>query len=465
MEDYESYTGRITYREIEFTFVFDKNVLKLIPPREKSKEVYFWFMKEVKKGVFTFGDPIYIGQNLIGHTNETGKKITFIPSQREVGHINSTLIIDVEYYIVNKYDRETIDRISIKGPEITHIFPTTIALNKIDWKENGEVSVSTKTFDETTTTKEVFNVGDKEISIYFGISISSTYKSGESPLGLNSTLLVEFEATSDYVFIVNLIKICKQFIQYLCYRKNVVFSSIELASPTPEGLHENFAQLYRVREDVIEYYPNERGRYISYDYVKGFIGEIINDIVSGNLYLKHLPETYDLGHHINASSFVMITAGFEWEFKRNYPEGIKKDAETQKAEENVEHLIDILIQSSTGKSKEILKYLKKSIGFKNLQSKIITFGNDYGVIADVFGQHLYRLNDKELNYNEMGQRLSEQRNNYAHGNIDKEFIGLALLDLMYLEYIIYIMQLKFYGLSDENIKKAINELFGRHLSL
>ena len=75
------------------------------------------------------------------------------------------------------------------------------------------------------------------------------------------------------------------------------------------------------------------------------------------------------------------------------------------------------------------------------------------------------LNGKELNYKDMGKRISDQRNNFAHGNLDKEFIGLSLLDLIYLQFIIYIMQLKFYEIEDEKIKKCINELFARNLSL
>ena len=59
----------------------------------------------------------------------------------------------------------------------------------------------------------------------------------------------------------------------------------------------------------------------------------------------------------------------------------------------------------------------------------------------------------------MGDRLANQRNNFAHGNLNKDFIGFSLLDLIYLEYIIYAMQLRYYGISDINIRKAINNLF------
>lgn len=62
----------------------------------------------------------------------------------------------------------------------------------------------------------------------------------------------------------------------------------------------------------------------------------------------------------------------------------------------------------------------------------------------------------------MGERLSSQRNNFAHGNLDKEFVGLSLLDLVFLEIVLYAMQLKYYGLEEIKIKKAINELFHKN---
>lgn len=466
MRDYDTYTGTINYKEIDFTFIFDKKKLKLIPPKEQKHEVDMWFMEKIENGVYTLGNPIYVDEIIYGIANETGKKIVLIPAHKSIGRINSTLIIDIEFYIINKYDREKIDRIAIKGPEITHIFPTTIALNKFDWEMNGKIGVSTKSFDETTTAKESFCMGDKELLIYFGISVSSTYKTGESPISLNSTMFIEFFPTDDYKFIVNLIKIAKQFIQYLCYRKNVIFSRIEISAPTSKGLHETFAVLHEAHENNIEeIYPIEKERLIKYDYLKGHLGSILNDIVNQNIYLEHIPESYEIGRHINAGRFVMITAAFEWEFKRNYPVGIEKSLKTREAEDNISNIIDKLIKENTGKSKEILKFLKKLIRSDNLASRIIEYGKHYGNISDIFGNHLYSINDKKLNYKEMGKRLSDQRNHFAHGDIDKEFIGLSLLDLVYLEYIIYIMQLKFYGIEDDEIKHAINDLFRCNIAL
>lgn len=40
---------------------------------------------------------------------------------------------------------------------------------------------------------------------------------------------------------------------------------------------------------------------------------------------------------------------------------------------------------------------------------------------------------------------------------------MSLLDLIFLEIVLYAMQLKYYGIEDINIKKAVNELFHKNL--
>ena len=94
-----------------------------------------------------------------------------------------------------------------------------------------------------------------------------------------------------------------------------------------------------------------------------------------------------------------------------------------------------------------------------MQKEIIQMGKDFSAIIGPFGDRLYQLNDQELKYSEMGQRLADQRNHFAHGDLNKEFIGLSLLDLIYMEYVVYALQLKHYGIEDKLIQKSINDLF------
>ena len=80
-----------------------------------------------------------------------------------------------------------------------------------------------------------------------------------------------------------------------------------------------------------------------------------------------------------------------------------------------------------------------------------------GALLEPFGQQLYGFNKEELNYTDMGKRLGDQRNYFAHGDLDKDFIGLSLLDLIFLQRIIYAMQLKISGLEDALYSTALTD--------
>ena len=59
------YTGTLSLKNIDFTFVFDKQELRLIPPQDKKIEVDLWFSEALGGGVYTRGDPIYIETPLV----------------------------------------------------------------------------------------------------------------------------------------------------------------------------------------------------------------------------------------------------------------------------------------------------------------------------------------------------------------------------------------------------------------
>ena len=461
------YTGTLTYKQIEFSFVFDGEELRLIPPKDKHHEVHMWFMKPLGNGAYTFGDPLYVEDDyLIGKCNENCQKIIFLPKHQNIGSYNSVLSVKIEAYIIQKYEREWIDRLGFMSQELDCIYPTSQAVESPEWSEDGVISIKTRDFDNTTSHKQKFTVDGKDISVFFGIARTSSGRIGKPPLELHSEMFFEFEKTNDYAFVLRLWRIAKCFIQYLCYRNNVNLSEVEASAPYGDGGHEKFATLHIVKGDV-DNEPEilEKRRYIKQAYISGAEGKILNDIAADRIYLRHLPETYRTGRSINAARFVMITAAFEWTFKKNYPDGITKKPTTIKAEETATEVLNGLVDGSNGKLKEIYKFLRKLIGSKSLQMEVEQIGKDYAEIVDVFGKRLYSINKETLKYSEMGLRLSQQRNNYAHGNLDKEFIGLALLDLVYLEYIVYAMQLKEYGVEPISIQQAISDLFGCSIAL
>lgn len=460
-------TGTLTYRDTKFTFVFNREELRLFPSSDKMDEVEKWFMKEIKSGMYTMGDPVFIEDDfLVGKCNEGHEIVLFPMNRRSVGRINGILIIQIYAYVWKHIGCSSINRIGFKSPEIDCIHPVNDAIASTEWSESGEYKVETKPFNETTTESQTFIVDGKNVQVYFGVSMSAGGDFTKPPLSLHSEMYFEFEETNDYAFVFRLYRIANVFIQYLCYRKNVPFSEISLAAPFKNGKHMQFARLYIIDEqNETELKCLKDRRYIKQEYISGHEGKILSDISSGLLYTRNIPHTYRQGRTIDAARFVMITAAFEWEFRRLYPDGITKRKQTVDAENAAENALMILHNESNGKLKKIYKTLIGNIKFSQFSSRINHTGKNLGSIIDIFGNRLYRLNNQTLKYADVGTRLGKQRNNYAHGNLDQDFVGLSLLDLIYLEMVVYAMQLKFYGVADITIQRAINDLFHQNIMI
>ncbi len=475
------FTGQLTYKEIEFTFVFDGEKLRLIPPKDKRDEVNEnWLRTPIANGVYSSSIPIMEEDHLCGIFNETNQRIVFLvrrgsyltPRGNYLMGGNYVLTTNVIAYILCKYDRRKIDRISFTNPEIDAIHPLRKAFSISfgdgieTFNNSGIVSVTAKDFASTTTQHQEFDVDSKRVIVYFSVWRGVNMGEAEPPMSLNSSLMFEFDPTDDYAFILRLWRIAKDFLSFLCYRRDVYLPEVKLAAPYRDGKHEQFATLYVIGEDGTPSIEDiKKGRYIKQELIAGHEGQILTDIAANKLYLRHIPESYDSGRHKDAAKFIMLTSAFEWEFRRNYPAGIEKNDATKKAEDEAGNNIQVLADNSHGKLKAIYKRLRKLVKSDSLQSEIVQVGKDYSDIIDRFGNNLYSINQQKLVYSEMGKRLSEQRNHFAHGDLDQEFIDLSLLDLIFLEYIVYAMQLKYYDIETLKTQNAINHLFHCGLAL
>ena len=125
-DELKIYTGQLKYKDVDFTFIFNGDELRLIPPKNQIDEIQMnWLMKSIVKGVYIMGDPLYMHEPyLTGKCNETATNIIFLTKQGDyIRHSNEILIVKILAYIICKYDRDKIDRMSFSGPEINCIHP------------------------------------------------------------------------------------------------------------------------------------------------------------------------------------------------------------------------------------------------------------------------------------------------------------------------------------------------------
>ncbi len=198
-------------------------------------------MTPLVKGVYIKEDPLTMDDPyLTGHCSETNTDFIFITKQGDyISSRNSVLFVPVVAYIDCKYARDSIARMSFSCPVINRIHPISqgigISMDVENFVSTGVCSVTTESFDETTTVPQNFTVDDRQISVEFSISRILSTKIDEPPITLESAMLFEFEPTNDYHFIYKLWRVAKQFFQYLCYRKNVFLPETVLFAPADGG--------------------------------------------------------------------------------------------------------------------------------------------------------------------------------------------------------------------------------------
>ncbi len=165
-------------------------------------------------------------------------------------------------------------------------------------------------------------------------------------------MIFHFEETQDYTFVRELYRIAKEFIQFLCNRRNVSFTDIRLSNTQGK-----VGEFNVIEESIeIEMKPLKDGRYIQQKYIAGYEGKILDDIAENNLYLRHLGKSFRDSRIIDAASFVLRTAAFEWEFSRLFSDDEWKSEQRKKFEEEASKELERLIENSTGKLKQI--YIK-----------------------------------------------------------------------------------------------------------
>ena len=108
------YTGFLEFEGEDYHFVFSGKTLGMISTSVESRNsMWKYGMKEISQGNYTWGEQPRVNQDvIIGKCNETNQRIIFLPRKGSyILHQNSVLFIDLEAYIICKYEKNTIDRI------------------------------------------------------------------------------------------------------------------------------------------------------------------------------------------------------------------------------------------------------------------------------------------------------------------------------------------------------------------
>ena len=383
-----------------------------------------------------------------------------------------TYTAHVESYVIFVGNLTLFDGLKIQANELNWFYNIGQAVEQSTYNVSGEAQLQIKPFDKTTEEFE-FNFNGSlikgNLSIGRGITTTST-----RPLELNSNLIYYFDETTDFSIAKNLVHLTEELLQFLSYRKNLHINSLILTKIDAEDgksfsigeLFINNTKLKEKEEDRLV-----RERIISYPLLKSSFTKLLEKISEKTIYVKHIPESSKSTLWITPARFIMATAGFEWQFEFSHKE-LSKESE-KKYEKQRNEILEFLedkVEKSIGKEKKFFDNAKTLfiINKTTLATKIIWAFKESDEVLKDFIDSVYSANDIETTdyaYNKIAERIQKERNAIAHGNLTVESNKFLAVDFLVLEWLYYAMVLDDIGISKENAKKCINDLFKRKFIL
>ena len=246
----------------------------------------------------------------------------------------------------------------------------------------------------------------------------------------------------------------KRLLNFLCLCQNVTFNEINLVSKT-DDIHSQligdfFVDTYETINNL-----NKNNNFIPYSLFKHRLSQLASQIFNHNMYLRHLPISNN--SMITEASFILLFAGFEYEFNKKYK--IPHKMSTIKARKNIETKLNNLKESSNSKEKKILKNLIDHVADDIFTEKIRHILNIYSYQIGLLCKDSYVNNNIEFSIDTIAERLGEQRNALVHGNIKKSFEKEIIVDYYVLMKATYFIQLLNVGFNAEESVKMIKVLF------
>lgn len=402
-----------------------------------------------------------IGSNIVGNH----KYVFIVDRVPDIPTFFTTSTVRVYSYIEYNYIVDSIYGLGLYCSELNHFYSVKKGYELSIQEGLKSSNVQTIPYDNTAESF-IFDLGEKTIRCTLGVEAKAKFKS-QNPLMFCSRMLLEFENLESIEELYNVYNTAWSFMCFIAYRKNIIFETT-LYGRNEKGNLYPFGKLHLFSD--LEGLEDERviQDIVSYDILKSKISNLFTEISENKLYLQHIPESKRNGRIINPARFILTTAAFEWNIREIYDVPVSKTQSTVKA--------DILAELSTLSSRN--KYNRKkrdSFDFfidlissidNNLSKKITYALNDLDSILKPFITNLYKLNGKEVDpYTKMADRIQLQRNNYAHGNIDKEMDPDVILDIIVLEWVNHAMVFKKMGYTNHEITKLINSIFDRNFHI
>lgn len=457
----EKIAGYVNYRKEEHIFILENYVLNLLPSTTKKHAEY--------RATLVF-DPItkrksngFLSDLTLDGIIMDERKIN-ICIQDNPSYKNGVFSYKVKwFYIYN----QNVDSVKIKGinfvsPEINYIYSTKRYIkDDFNLKEGSfnNYSLEIQRLDREQLGK--FKYKNKQIKIYGSMSWKRKYNDF-SFFEIWSKLVLELNIEiNDLNCLYNIIILQKRVIDFLTYRNNNSFDTIETYSVNENNKQYIIGKFYIDFGKNIENDPEKIKQLIEANNIKKF-GNIYELINSNQIYLNHICDSFDKRTLYGPQRMLGILIAFERFFNSKYDDKeIRDDKYLIMLEKIIKHLKNeknnILdgLEASGRYNKFVKRISKVEVDYASrLRYVIITYPLCLSYINNIYN---LKANDKIINT--ITERIGKLRNDMAHGNTNINFTSENTKDLKFMEVLFYIMILSELEVEDKEIVNKINWLF------
>ncbi len=462
----ERIVGVLRLENYESTFEFDKDrfELKLYSPIEDEEDVQI--INGIRCVVVNPKVHKFVDKTTVKGKTAEGYSVYFGVLDDPSSYIGYRTYNVIWYYITEK--EENINEIRFYGGEIDHFYkPSNIFKRKIEYNSERlqSKSISVKAEERKPLSGGSYMSGDITVEITCN-SYAIMDNQASSPLDSESYLRLRFSQKIDLVEMLNKARAVQDLIKYVTYRSNIAFSDILTYISIGDGRFKNIGKLVFKAECKEEQNEKAKDRVIRAEYLNDHIASVLNSIECGELPFGHFCNSIEHMTYYTISRIIMILAAFEREFRNIYGDNVRRSEDYKKTKERIIELIEDYTKDLTGKRK---KYAKRFA--KGIRNSDASYGdnfkyalNDCKCIMEPFILRRYNGTYEEI-AEEISSRVNDLRNGIAHSRLDMELEGQHLIDIKFVEELLYVMRLKKIGIEDNTIQNVINELFNEKLPL
>lgn len=369
---------------------------------------------------------------ITGSIRPSAERVVFHVSRRPGIKDRGIYFVVIAYWIMdNNYNLEDVSMVRFSGLCVESFCPMTNVQTNIA-QDCSEITARTSADNSIDLGKAIVDNNELIISA----ETYWTYDVGEH-IDFESRLICKIKSP-DY-------KLMKSI--YTCFASGLRFclgrGNIDFVLELCVGKESDFCMVGEfVAIHGRTYIPDELDKpsvsFVRASNIGTYFGEIVSAFSNSFFKGAELSQSRDDAGMITYPKVIELTSAFEREFRELFPEGVKHKAKTQRDSELAKNAICEAAEGLASNPKRILLKLSERVSEDNLESRI---RHACKSLSDEVAEAVFRSTGANRKYTQLGKKITELRNDIAHGNEPRHELKSIANEYRLLVNLVFAMRL------------------------